>query len=132
MASNDYLYPVYVKHLCGHEVKRMEGGTRLSRERLARELKQTDCLACRGIKGGREVIQIDGQDFVLPAMSVGSPAQIKWAVQIRRKVLTALLADRRPGENPVELMLFLTVAKWWIDKRTLDACDIFNGFRKAA
>ena len=132
MGSRDYLYPVSVTYLCGHNATRMEGGTKSSRQTLAFLLSKKDCRECSNAKGGREVIQVDGLDFVLPAICAGSPAQIAWAVKIRRKILNAMLTDRQHTANPVELMKYALSAKWWIDHRTSIVGDLFPGSSKTA
>jgi len=110
----------------------MEGGTRNTRADLAYRLGQKDCPECSDQKGGKEVIEIDGEPCTLPALCSGTDAQISWAVGIRKRVLAALLKHRKPGENPVVWMRFYIGAKWWIDHRNDPLTALVQELKKAA
>lgn len=113
-----YEYPFTIIHRCGHP-----GSYKASRDLLLgykERLRAKDCDECRNMKGGREIVAIDGKECTLPAIVTGTAAQIEWAVKIRKKVLSTLLKTRKEGEpNPVDWMQDHTNAKWWIDNRNV-------------
>ncbi|WP_224962682.1 hypothetical protein [Geomonas subterranea] len=126
-----YEYPFTIIHRCGHP-----GSYKATQDLLLgykERLRARDCDECRNAKGGQETLTIDGQECVLPAITIGSDAQIAWAVKIRRKVLTVLLKNHHQGEpNPVDWMRNLTSAKWWIDHRDVPPAALAPAVPKAA
>lgn len=128
----DYLYPLSVRYRCGHTVISQEGGSRFDRQRTAAKLADQDCWECSCIKGGREVILIDGAEYVLQPILSGSDKQVAWAVRIRKRVVAKLLKSRSPGENPLEWMYFLTSSAWWIEHKNIDPEHLVTEFRNVA
>ena len=126
-----YEYPFLIIHRCGHP-----GNYKANRDLILgykERLRAQDCDDCRNLRGGREVLVIDGQECVLPPIITGTEAQIDWAVKIRRKVLTGLLKMRKEGDtNPVDWMRNQTSAKWWIDRRNIAPAELTTNFPKAA
>lgn len=126
-----YEYPFTITHRCGHP-----GTYKATRDLLLsykERLRARDCDECRDVKGGREVLVIDGVECVIPAITIGTDKTIAWAVKIRRKAITALLAQHRTGDpNPVAWMKNPTTASWWIDKRNVKPADLAPKFPQAA
>lgn len=127
-----YLYPLTVNYRCGHKETIQEGGSRSQRTQIAHTLGMDMCPACRRVLGGEEEIFIDGMNFVLNAITIGSDKQIVWAVKIRKRMVNILLKQRQPGENPLLWMRYLFSAKWWIEHRNANPADLFAEFKKAA
>lgn len=127
-----YEYQFTIIHRCGHP-----GSYKATRDQLLpykARLRERDCDECRNTKGGREVLVIDGQECIIPPITIGSEAQIEWAVKIRRKTIAALLKGHRQGDpNPVEWMLkSQATASWWIEKRNVKPADLPPKFPQAA
>lgn len=127
-----YQYPISVVHRCGHIGNHKVSGDQLFRLRYTAKLRERACDECRDIIGGREVIEVNGKEWVLHPIITGTDAQIVWAVKIRRKLLTTLLNHREPGFNPVEWMQYQTTAKFWIDQRNLTSTELIQGLQKTA
>ena len=118
MHQSTYKYPMYIRYTCGHAETRMEGGTRRGRDTWAMNLGKSECPACAKTRGGGETIQIDGVDFVIPALLIGSVKQLAWAVGVRKKIVNKLLDNHHPGDaNPLLWLQDRIEAKWWIDNR---------------
>jgi len=130
--AHQYKTSVSVTHKCGHVVTTMEGGRREDRDRLRRQRAENECWACREAKGGYEVLQIDGADFHVPAIIVGTDKQISWAVAIRKSIIKKLMENRCEGENPLTWILFKSNAKFWIDHRNDQTAALAQDQRQAA
>lgn len=126
-----YEYPFTIIHRCGHP-----GSYKATWDLLLSykaRLRDRDCDECRNIKGGREVLIINGEECVIPAITIGSDRQIEWAVKIRRKVIAALLKGHQEGgPNPMEWMRNQVNAKWWIDHRDVPLAELAPKFPQAA
>ena len=139
-----------ITHTCGHVSDMQLFGPRTERERKVEWLESQPCRQCKLAEEGARAAQANQADN-LPAL-VGSPKQVAWAEQIRRKALdnaakvrkiepAALAAATKPetialGTEYVQVyeatmgkLRTETSSKWWIDnKDTVDmmlynACD---------
>jgi hypothetical protein len=133
MAQQTYKYAMFVRYTCGHTETRQEGGSRRDRDRWAMNLGKNECPACTKARGGGDTIQIDGEDFVIPTLLVGSVKQLSWAVGVRKKIIKTLLDNHRPGDaNPLIWLQGKIEAKWWIDNRDKLPSQFSENLRAAA
>jgi hypothetical protein len=139
-----------ITHRCGHISNIDLFGPRPERERKVEWLESQQCQQCRLVEDGARAAEANAADN-LPVI-VGSPKQVAWAEQIRRKALDhaarvrqvdpgALAAAMKPEiialgteyvqtyEATMTKLRTETSARWWIDNRNTvdtmlyDACD---------
>ena len=133
MHQSTYKYAMFVRYTCGHTETRMEGGTKSDRARWAMNLGKGECPACAKVRGGGETIEVDGVDFVVPTLLIGSVKQLAWAVGIRKKIIKTLLDNHHSGDpNPLIWLQDRIEAKWWIDNRDKLPGEFVENFRTAA